>query len=126
MRRKITSRKLIGDFLTLKQVLESLPVSERTVRSYIDSHKLRAYKMDGKLIFNVLDIEAFLQRRRVGGGPAAAIVKDAPDDAQVLSDDQAKTFFDKLPPWPTVADPDFLEKTGAVDITDPRFNFGRK
>jgi hypothetical protein len=124
--KKITSKKLIGDFVTLKQALQSLPVSERTIRNYIDAGKLRAYKLDGMLVFNVLDIEAFLQRRKVGGGATAPVLKlfSAPD--RVLSDDQAKEFFNKLPSWPTVADPDFLENMQPVDIKDPRFNFGRK
>ena len=62
----ITSSKVIGDFLTLKQVLKSLPIAERTLHRYIDAGKLRAYKLDGMLIFNTADIEAFLNRRRVG------------------------------------------------------------
>jgi excisionase family DNA binding protein len=65
-------------FLTLKQVLEWLPVSERTIRRYLDAGKLRAYKMDGLLLFNPADVEAFLKRRRVGGGPVAPF-EDLPE-----------------------------------------------
>jgi hypothetical protein len=94
--KKITSKKLIGDFVTLKQLLKSLPLSERTVRNYIDAGKMRAYKLDGMLVFNVLDVEAFLKRRSVGGGVTAPIIGEAALETKVLSDDEAKAIFDKL------------------------------
>jgi hypothetical protein len=94
--KKITSKKLIGDFVTLKQLLQSLPLSERTIRNYIDAGKMRAYKLDGMLVFNVLDVEAFLKRRAVGGGMTAPIIGEAAAETRVLSDDQAKAVFDKL------------------------------
>lgn len=78
MAKKLTSKKLIGDFITLKQLLRSVPLSERTIRNYIDKGKVRAYKLDGKLVFNVLDVQAFMQRRKVGGGATAPIIQDAP------------------------------------------------
>jgi Helix-turn-helix domain len=99
----ITSTKVVSDFLTLKQLLRSLPIAERTLHRYIDAGKLRAYKLDGMLIFNTADIEAFLKRRSVGGGPTAPILKEppapaaAPAESRLLSDGEAKTFFDSLP-----------------------------
>jgi len=76
--KKITPKKLIGDFITLKQLLQSVPLSERTIRNYIDAGKLRAYKLDGILLFNVLDVQSFMQRRKVGGGVTAPIIQDTP------------------------------------------------
>jgi hypothetical protein len=97
----ITSSKVIGDFLTFKQVLKSLPIAERTLHRYIDAGKLRAYKLDGMLIFNTTDIEAFLRRRSVGGGPTAPILKEQPAlasaESRVMSDDDAQTFFCMVP-----------------------------
>jgi excisionase family DNA binding protein len=111
--KKITSKKLIGAFITLKQVLQSLPVSERTVRNYIDDGKLRAYKMDGKLIFNVRDIEAFLQRRRVGGGSIAAIVKPvSQEQVRMLKDEEIPAYL--RPPEPTSIIPGMVAIPGPV------------
>jgi excisionase family DNA binding protein len=104
MATKLTPKKLIGDFITLKQLLQSVPVSDRTIRNWIDAGKLRAYKLDGKLVFNVLDIEAFLQRRRVGGGSIAPVVKlVSQEQVRMMSDQelqavpavqQLQTFID--------------------------------
>jgi hypothetical protein len=82
--KKLTSKKLIGDFITLKQLLQSVPLSDRTIRKYIDGGKLRAYKLDGMLVFNVLDIQAFLKRRSVGGGATAPIIKDTSENGPIL------------------------------------------
>jgi|SRR5437879_4975793 len=121
----ITSSKVIGDFLTLKQVLKSLPIAERTLHRYIDAGKLRAYKLDGMLIFNTADIEAFLNRRRVGGGPTAPILKElpapAPAEPRVMSDDDAKAFFDDLP---LIVRPDWKPPKGLFEFDEPAW--GRK
>jgi hypothetical protein len=82
--KKLTSKKLIGDFITLKQLLQSVPLSDRTIRNYIDDGKLRAYKLDGMLVFNVLDVQAFLKRRAVGGGATAPTIKDASENGHIL------------------------------------------
>jgi hypothetical protein len=99
----LPSRKDIADFVTLDSLLTHVPISARTMHRYIADGKLRAYKLDGKLIFNTADVEAFLKRRSVGGGPTAPIVKErlapaaAPAESRVLSDGEAKAFFDNLP-----------------------------
>src|SRR5579872_4897433 len=99
--KKLTSMKEISDFVTLESFLAHVPISERTLHRYLSAGKLRAYKLDGKLIFNTSDIEAFLKRRSVGGGPTASVLKDrqpgpAPGDSRVLNDKQSKDFFDGL------------------------------
>src|SRR5207302_227754 len=82
--------------LTLKQVLDWLPISERTIHRYLDAGKLRAYKMDGLLLFNPTDIENFLKRRSVGGGPLTPF-KDQPElnasQYKPMSDAEAQEFF---------------------------------
>ena len=89
MTTKLNPKKIIGDFITLEQVMQSLQLSDRTVRNYIKARKLRAYKLDGKLVFNVLDVEAFLQRRRVGGGTIAPVIKDvSQDQVRMLNDEE--------------------------------------
>jgi excisionase family DNA binding protein len=98
MTTKLTPKKLIGDFITLKQLVQSVPVSERTIRNWIDAGKMRAYKLDGKLVFNVLDIEAFLQRRRVGGGSIAPIVKPvSQEQVRMLSDEEIPAYLRPTP-----------------------------
>lgn len=57
--------------LKKKQVLEWLPISERSLYRYIHAGKLPCYKLDGLLLFNPDDIETFLKRRHVGGPEAA-------------------------------------------------------
>ena len=99
--KKLTSMKEISDFVTLESFLSHVPISERTLHRYLAAGRLRAYKLDGKLIFNTADIETFLKRRSVGGGPTAPVLKDrqpdpAPADSRVLNDKQSKDFFDGL------------------------------
>jgi excisionase family DNA binding protein len=48
--------------MTTEQLLRWIPISERTLRRYLAAGKLRAYKMDGLLLFNPSDIEDFLKK----------------------------------------------------------------
>jgi excisionase family DNA binding protein len=81
--------------MNIKQVTAWLSISERTLHRYIDTGKLRAYKLDGLVLFNPADIEAFLHRRMIGGGPVVG-PQDKLDfdisEYQILSDEEAQTF----------------------------------
>ena len=61
--------KPIINLLTLREVAEAVKVSESTVRRWVRSRELSAYKVGkrGQLRFRVEDLEAFLERQKVGG-----------------------------------------------------------
>ena len=93
--------KEISDFVTLESFLSHVPISERTLHRYLAAGRLRAYKLDGKLIFNTADIETFLKRRSVAAAPLLLSLKIANQtrhraDSRVLNDKQSKDFFDGL------------------------------
>jgi excisionase family DNA binding protein len=103
-----TNGTQIVEFLTIEQVLHGLPISRRTLDRYVAKGELRAYKLDGKIVFNPADIEQFLKSRSTGGStPAAPVLnptdvmsrgslfdlEPAPAGARILSDDQAKYFW---------------------------------
>jgi hypothetical protein len=76
--RTATERKrleLVG-LATLAEILTKIPISERTLHRYIATGKIRAYKMDGKLLFNPADLADMLGRRSVGGGPRASLLRE--------------------------------------------------
>ena len=77
--------------MTKDQLLRWIPISERTLHRYLAAGKLRAYKMDGLLLFNPPDIEEFLKRRRVGGGPVAPFKEVEPE--RPMTDAEAQAFF---------------------------------
>ncbi len=81
--------------MNMEQVLGFLPVSERTVHRYIANGKLRAYKLDGLLLFNPADIESFLKRRSVGGGPTAPFsdIEVLQGHYRQMSNEEAMAFF---------------------------------
>ncbi len=89
--------------LTLKQVLQWLPVGERTIHRYIAAGKIRAYKLDGMLLFNPDDVAAFLKRRAIGGGVlmqltdmsrSKAVTLTETKTYWVLSDEEARLLFE--------------------------------
>jgi excisionase family DNA binding protein len=94
---KIKSIKHPGkiSLMNMEQVLGFLPISERTVHRYIANGKMRAYKMDGLLLFNPADIEAFLKRRSVGGGPAAPFnnIEVLQGNYRQMSNEEAVAWF---------------------------------
>jgi Helix-turn-helix domain len=61
---------------TLAEILQKVPISERTLHRYLNDGKIRAYKLDGKIVFNPADVAAFLDRRSTGGGPKAPLLKE--------------------------------------------------
>lgn len=77
--------------MTTEQLLKWVPISERTLHRYLAAGKLRAYKMDGLLLFNPADIEEFLKRRRVGGGPVAPFKEIEP--GRRMTDAEVQAFF---------------------------------
>src|ERR1700751_3209857 len=110
--RTATDRKkfeLVG-LETLAEILTKIPISERTLHRYIDAGKIRAYKMDGKLLFNPADVADMLSRRSVGGGPRAPLLREKlseelslskprflefkwHDNCHIMTEDQAKQFI---------------------------------
>lgn len=79
--------------LNVKQVLKWLSMSERTLHRYLDAGSIRAYKLNGKLVFNPADIEAFLKRRSIGGGPAAPFRDEAVRGARIMTDAEAEAII---------------------------------
>lgn len=120
-----TNGTRVAQFLTIAQVLKGaknngLPVSRRTLDRYKAQGILRAYKLNGKIVFNVADIEKFIKNRSTGGNSAAAPVlieeKEEPlvaevqqlrnevsrlseSVARIMTDKESQEFFDilKLP-----------------------------
>ncbi len=57
------------NLLTLREVAEAVKVSETTIRRWVRDGSLAAYKVGkrGQLRVKEEDLEAFLERQRVGG-----------------------------------------------------------
>lgn len=53
------------DLLTLDEVGTRLRKSERTVRRYVESGALTAYRIGGELRFKLADVESFIESHRV-------------------------------------------------------------
>ena len=80
--------------LTKDQVLKWIPISESTLHRYLNAGKLRAYKLDGLLVFNPAEVEAFLRRRSVGGGPILPFKDIDLIGLRAATDEEAQEFFE--------------------------------
>jgi len=93
---------------TMAEVLTKIPITERTLHRYLNKGIIRAYKLDGKLLFNPEDVATFLKHRAVGGGPSSPLVKEKIVEElskpkfievswrgsyHVMTEEQAKQFF---------------------------------
>ena len=59
-------------FFTVEEVAGSLQVSDQTVRRWVKSGKLAAFKPGKELRIRAGDLEAFLEARRVRPGEGSA------------------------------------------------------
>lgn len=87
--------KSLNEFISWDGILEKVPVSKRTLERYVESGKLPAYKLDGKIVFNLTDVEAFLKRRGIGSGQRAPILVDSEEaaDLQALAEALGKQLL---------------------------------
>ena len=79
MKTNNTNGTHLAQFLTIDDVLKGvksrgLPISRRTLDRYKAQGILRAYKLNGKVVFNAADIEKFIRNRSTGGNSPAAPV----------------------------------------------------
>ncbi len=58
-----------GDFLTVAQILEILPIGRSTIYSLVRSGELRSYRVGGtrRILVARADLDAFIEQSRVGG-----------------------------------------------------------
>src|SRR6266705_5220167 len=89
------NNKDLTQFVSWDTIREKLTVSKRTLERYVEAGKLPAYKLDGKIVFNLTDIEAFLKRRGIGSGQRAPILVDSEEaaDLQALAEALGKQLL---------------------------------
>jgi excisionase family DNA binding protein len=89
------NNKDLTQFVSWDTIREKLTVSKRTLERYVEAGKLPAYKLDGKIIFNLSDIEGFLKRRGIGSGQRAPILVDSQEaaDLQALAEALGKQLL---------------------------------
>lgn len=94
--KKITRNKPdLSQFVSWDEILGKVPVTKRTLERYVMNGKLPAYKLDGKIVFNLTDVEAFLKRRGIGSGQRAPILVDSAEaaDLQALAEALGKQLL---------------------------------
>lgn len=57
----------MSEVLTIKEVAERLKVSERTIRNWIESGKLNAYRFGLQYRINAEDLNTFIENSKVKG-----------------------------------------------------------
>jgi excisionase family DNA binding protein len=67
--------------LTLEQVTEALQCSRQTLRTLLDAGEISATKVGATYRFYEIDVEAYLERRRIGRKPPRT-TQPAPAAAQ--------------------------------------------
>ena len=62
-----------GDFLTVAQILQILPIGRSTLYDLVQSGRLRSYRVGGtrrrtgRILVARVDLERFIKQSRVGG-----------------------------------------------------------
>jgi hypothetical protein len=66
-------------FVTLRQVVEARPwITERWLRRAVQEHRVPFYKVDGRLLFDLDELDQYVMSQRVEAKVAAKPVKRIP------------------------------------------------